>query len=245
MTPIGLAISMGYLISQIVATITIARRWRKTRDTLDLTLLLALTHWIAGTFFIIVLWNPLQIAELLWIASMVTGYLLIATVQFVTSILDPHKALESLPEERTRESEYYLNMWTHKMGNLLQGLVTYLDILDHAEQGSYDDRDSRSAARVLSREAILVNHQVLQITSIKEGLNQELKPMDIGKAIESAETLLGKDIFNYEYPENESFIVIADDLLSLLFLNNIIFNVKNKAEESVNISVSFKHTDTS
>ncbi len=248
-TPIGIVISMGYLLSQIVALLRIAQRYRKTRDTLDLTLMLALTHWIAGTFFIIVLWNPLQIAELLWIASMVTGYLLIAAVQFVTSILDPHRVLESLLEERTMESEYYLNMWTHKMGNLLQGLVTYLDVLENAEQGSIDDRDSRAAARLLSREAILVNHQVLQLTSVKEGLHQELKLLDIGKAVsnavESAESLLGKDVFNYEYPENERFLVVADDMVSLLFLNNIIFNVRNKTEDPVNISISFKHTNIS
>ncbi len=248
-TPIGMVISLSFLFSQILAAIRLSFRWVHTRDTLDLTLLLSLTHWITGTFFIIILWDPLQVAELLWVGSLITGYLLIVAVQFLTSILDPHKVLEGLLEERTRESEYYLNMWTHKMGNLLQGLVTYLDILDHAQQGSIEDLESRSAARVLSRDAILVNHQVLQLTSIKTGLHKDLVRIDlvksIAEAIDTAEDLLEKDIFKLEYPDNETHFVLADDLLSLVFLNVIIYNVKIKSSNSVSISVSFSETDQS
>ncbi|MBA7562445.1 hypothetical protein ES708_04097 [subsurface metagenome] len=141
--------------------------------------MLALILWITGTVFIIVLWDPLQIAELLWMTTIIAGFLLIATVQFVTSIIHPHKLLESQVFQRTqelnqskRESDFYLSMWTHKLGNFLQGMVTYLDILEHASQNSEDDSKTRAVARDLSREAIIVNQQVTDLMRIRERQHQ-------------------------------------------------------------------------
>ncbi|MFW9794747.1 MAG: hypothetical protein ACFFEE_10620, partial [Candidatus Thorarchaeota archaeon] len=160
LTPIGAAISMGYLIAQLIAVPRLLQIWWRSRNTIDLSLLLALVIWLLGTLFIIILWDPLQVAEILWVASIITGFLFIAVVQFVTSILHPHRHLEGLVNQRTKElnlskqeSEFYLKMWTHKMGNYLQGMITYLEILEMAEQYSEDDRETRLAAGDLSREA--------------------------------------------------------------------------------------------
>ncbi|MGY5853934.1 MAG: hypothetical protein RTU92_10235, partial [Candidatus Thorarchaeota archaeon] len=254
LTPLGMIISMGYLIAQIVALIRFVHKWWKTRDILDLSLLLALGLWIIGTIFVIVLWDPLQVAELLWMATNIAGFLLVAAIQFITSILQPHKALESLVEQRTteleiskQESEFYLNMWTHKMGNILQGVVTYLDILESAAQHGEDDRKTRAVARDISREATLVNHQVLQLTQIKDSLHQSLRPVDISdairKAIKSAIRLLGEDVFSVEYTQQESLIVLGDDLLDLAFQSAIFLNMKNRLDDVPIVSIAAKQND--
>ena len=248
LTPEGMIISFGFLIAQIIAGIRFAQKWWKTRDTLDLSLFLALLLWITGTFFIIILWDPFQIAELLWVMSIITGFLLISAVQFVISILQPHKTLENLVEHRTgelessqRESEYYLNMWTHKIGNLLQGLVTYLELLKLAAQGSEDDRDIRIVASDLSREASLVNHQVLQLTQIKESLLHEPKMMGatkaIKEAIESANDLLGEDVFTINLLNPEECHILVDENLHIIFLNAILFHIWNRLEDEPVVSI--------
>ncbi|MHA2423388.1 MAG: hypothetical protein ACXAEF_01260 [Candidatus Thorarchaeota archaeon] len=256
LTLIGIVLSLGYLISHIVAVARFALLWFRTRDTLDFALFLALSHWISGTLFGIILWDPLQVAELLWIFTILSGFFLVAAMQFITSILQPHKELEDLVEQRTREvevsnkeSEYYLKMWTHKMGNILQGMVTYLDVLEHAAQGSEDDTDSRSAARVLSREAILVNHQVIQLTQIKESLAHELKAIDaseaIRNAIDSGINLLGDESFTVDFTSDAQIHVKCDDLLELVILSAIKYYVKNKIDDRPTLKIAISQTDTS
>ena len=109
LTTIGTIISMAYLISQIIALPRLIQKWWRTRDTTDLSLMLALVLWITGTIFIIILWDPLQIAELLWIISIITGFLLIGMSQFVTAIIYPHRYLEHQVQQRTRELNQAIN----------------------------------------------------------------------------------------------------------------------------------------
>jgi len=251
----GIVISMGYLLSQIIAFLRFIQQWWKTRNVIDLALLLALGLWIIGTGFIIILWDPLQVAELLWMASIIAGFLLIGSVQFITSILEPHRFLENQIRQRTRElslskqeSEFYLNMWTHKMGNLLQGMITYLDILEFAAQNSEVDIKTRAAASALSREAAMVNQQVVQLTRIKESLHQTLWPVNLPEAFEdaikSAAKLMGEDAFTAEFIHREPLTVNGDNLLPLAFHSAIAFQVKNSFEEKPNIKISVGYSDS-
>jgi signal transduction histidine kinase len=253
LTPEGAVISLGYLVSQIVAAILFVRRWWGARSIHDLSLLLALSYWIIGTLFIVVLWNPYQIAELIWVATIISGLAFIAAVQFMSSILEPHRKLEALVEQRSqelelsyRESEYYLNMWTHKMGNLLQGIVTYLEILESTPEGGVEQLRSRNIAHELSKEAILVNKQVLQLSQIKEIYHSELKPVSLYQAVtyavETAYGLLDEDSFNASLITLRDASVRADELLSLVFLSAIIFHVQNKKGNPVHIDFSLKES---
>ncbi len=249
LTPEGAVISVAYLVSQIIAAIIFVRRWWVARNIHDLSLLLALSYWIIGTLFIVVLWNPFQIAELIWIGTIIIGLLFIATLQFMSTILEPHRKLEALVEQRSqelelsnRESEYYLNMWTHKMGNLLQGIVTYLGILESTPEGSVEQLRSRNIAHELSKEAILVNKQVMQLSQIKEIYHKELKSVNlyqaVADAVETAYGLLDEGSFNTSLIALHDVNVRADDLLSLVFLSAIIFHVQNKQDKSVLIDFS-------
>ena len=254
LTLVGAIISLGYLTAQIIALLRFMYKWWKTRNVFDLTLLLALAIWTMGTGFIIVLWNALQIAELLWMGSIISGFLLIGAVQFITSILEPHRFLESLIEQRTRElslsnqeSKFYLNMWTHKMGNLLQGMVTYLDILEMAAQNSEDDTKSRAVASDLSREAAMLNQQVMQLSRIKENQEQVLWPVNLpesfDEAINTAKDLLGKNAFAAEFIHRDPLTVKGDNLLPLAFHSAIAFHVKNRIDEQPQIKISIGQTD--
>lgn len=252
LTPIGAAISMGYLISQILTLPWLIQKWRKKRNTTDLSLMLAVLLWTIGTLFIIILWDPLQVAELLWVSSIIAGFLLIGMSLFISAIIHPHRFLEQEVEQRTRElnqsiseSEFYLKMWTHKMGNLLQGMITYLDILEHAAQHSEEDADTRAAARNLSREATFVNLQVSQLTRIKESLYESLWPVNVvpvlEEAIESAGEIIGEGNFSVQFTRPKSFSVTADGFLPLVFQSLFIFHVK----KGINDGNQFKITMSS
>lgn len=255
LTPIGIVLSFSYLIAQFAAAFRLGYVWLKTREPLDLSLLLTIILWIIGSLFAIILWDPLQIAELLWMTAIISGFLLIAAVQFIKSVIQPHRELESLVEQRTRElelsdqeSEFYLNLWTHKMGNILQGIVSYLDLLEHVTQQELDDQGASSVTRELSREAILVNHQVLQLSKIKERYHHPLTQIDVTKAIsraiETATELLGKDVFVINFTYDERIIVKGDDLIDLVFLSAIIFHVRNKLDEKIVLAISSEEFET-
>ncbi len=254
LTTIGAIISIGYLISQIIALPRIIHKWWKTKDPIDLSLMLALILWITGTIFIIVLWDPLQIAELLWIATIITGFILIGTVQFVTSILHPHRFLESQVSQRTQElnqskleSDFYLSMWTHKLGNFLQGMVTYLDILEYASQNSEDDTKTRVVARDLSREAIIVNQQVTDLMRIRERQHQVLWPVNLQQvlkeAVNSTDQMIGKGNFKIEYVKLQDHIVMADNFLPLVFQSLISFHHKKRIEHQSIFSIAMETND--
>jgi len=256
LTPIGAIISLGYLISQIVALPRLIHKWRKTRNPFDLSLMLALVLWITGTIFIIILWDPLQIAELLWITTIIAGFLLIAAVQFVISIIHPHRLLERKVLQRTqelnqskRESDFYLSMWTHKLGNFLQGLVTYLDILEHASQNSEEDTKTRGVARDLSRDAIIVNQQVTNLMRIKERQHQVLWPLNLlpvlEEAVNSTDEMIGTGNFSFEYVKTQDHVVMADNFLPLAFQNLIAFFYKNRIDDQPKFAITMEtHDDT-
>ena len=255
LTAIGTIISLGYLISQIIALPRIIHKWWKTKDPIDLSLMLALILWIIGTIFIIILWDPLQIAELLWLTTIITGFILIATVQFVTSIIHPHSILESQVFQRTQElnqskheSDFYLSMWTHKLGNFLQGMITYLDILEHASQNNEDDTKTRVVARDLSREAIIVNKQVINLMRIRERQHQVLWPVNIlqvlKEAVNSADQMIGTGNFNVEYDKLEDHDVMADNFLPLVFQSLVSYHYKNRIEDQPIFSITMElHED--
>ena len=119
--------------------------------------------------------------------------------------------------------------------------------MESAAQHSEDDKKTRIVARDLSREATLVNHQVLQLTQIKDSLHQPLKPVDISDALErtikSAFKILGENTFNVEYSQQEPLIVIGDDLLDLAFQSAIFLNMKNRLDDVPTISISTNQDD--
>lgn len=254
LTPIGMIASFGYLVAQILAVVRLGQKWRKTRESIDLSLLFAMSEWVVGTIFIIILWDPLQIAELIWIGSIIFGLFFIGAVQFISSIVHPHKILESLVEQRTvelelskKESEFYLSMWTHKMGNILQGIVTYLDLIELED--IVDENETVSAARALSQEATLVNNQVLRLTQIMDTFPIQLMSIDIDKAlkkaIKSSKDILDDESFIIEYSRGGDLSVMADRLLDLTFQSAILFFAKRRFDDKSPVRISLSEINSS
>ncbi|MHA2359413.1 MAG: hypothetical protein ACXAB5_04010 [Candidatus Thorarchaeota archaeon] len=255
LTPTGVILSIGFMFAQILALPRIVQQWWKTRNSIDLSLMLAMALWLIGALFGMFSWDPLQVAEIIWMGSIIGGFFLIAVVQFVTSILHPHRNLEQLVSLRTKElnlsnqeSEFYLKMWTHKIGNFLQGMITYLDILEMAEQFSEDDKKTRAAAGDLSRDAAMVNRQVIQLSRIKESMNQVLWPVNLPKivdeAVESAKELLGEDSFSVKTMAQDTPVVDGDDLLPLAFQSTIAFHLKNRLHNQPEITFTVTQRDS-
>ncbi|MHA1637201.1 MAG: hypothetical protein ACTSUB_04220 [Candidatus Thorarchaeota archaeon] len=132
------------------------------------------------------------------------------------------------------------------MGNLLQGLVSYLDILEYAKQNSLEDLETRLVAAKLSREARLVNHQVLQLMRVKERYHLELDQVEltnsISRSISTALSFFDPDSITFDFTPEQNYFIKADDLLELLFLSLIVYLFKSRRENEIRISMSIKPT---
>ena len=247
-TPLGWLAVIFIAFSTIIATIGYVEQWLSTRDPIDLSIMLALFLWLLAVILVIVLWDPFQVAELVWYACLICGFALISTAQIISSVIQPYRDLETIVEKRTNEleqsqleSDFYLNMWTHKMGNLLQGMVTYLEILEYAKQNSVEDQETRHVASKLSAEARLVNHQVLQLMRVKESYHQELDQVELTNSISrSISTALSffDDGVTFDFTSDQIYFMKADDLIELLFLSIIIFLAKSRMNDDLCISIS-------
>jgi hypothetical protein len=134
------------------------------------------------------------------------------------------------------------------MGNLLQGMITYLDILELAALNSEEDIKTRAAASDISREAAMLNQQVIQLTRIKENIHQTLwlvnLPEALEDAIKSATKLLGENSFRAQFIHQETLTVKADNLLPLAFHSLIAYQVKNRIDDQPNIKISIGDSDS-
>jgi hypothetical protein len=161
----------------------------------------------------------------------------------MSSIIEPHKALESLVEERTiqlkesrEESEFYLRLWIHKMGNLLQGLISYLQLIEERLATGRSVSDIQTSAIEIGREAVLVNRQVAKLYEIKEWSGSHNWPVAvnefINRSINNVKDLLPDRALKFtlsEIPSN--LMVYADGLLDVIFVNLFIRCSLQAAEE--------------
>jgi hypothetical protein len=193
--------------------------------------ILALVFWIFSFFIYAILNDPLQVAELVWIGSMFCGFSIVAVTMAMSSIIEPHKALEELVEERTsqlkesrQESVFYLRLWTHKMGNLLQSLITYLQLIENRISAGESVADIETSAIEVSREAALVNRQVAKLYQIKESSESQLWPVALKEIItrsinESKNLLTDRGLSTQISDIPSDLMVQADGLLDVVFVN--------------------------
>jgi len=109
--------------------------WRAERNRLDLAAILSIILWVYSSVLIFLQRGPLLLLELVWFSAFISGELLLVSASFASEIVEPHKALTALVDLRTkqlneskREIEFYLNIWGHKIGNLLQSMMLYLEM---------------------------------------------------------------------------------------------------------------------
>jgi hypothetical protein len=251
-TPIAWIILAFIGVTMTAALIRSIQAWRGKHDRIDLSIVMALTLWILSTILFSIQRSPYQIMELVWVSGFIYGFLVIAVAMIITAVIEPHKALVGLVEEKTdeveasrKESEFYLNLWGHKIGNLLQGLVIYLDLLSLPEP--QDPQSLQKSAKGLSREAALINRQVGVLAQVKEKSELDLQPLNAHDAIQGAV----KSIEDFTSPETLSLRfhddadhnwVLADDLLKTVFENLLSFIIRSSKDKASQIDIRFEET---
>jgi signal transduction histidine kinase len=232
-TPIGWTI---FILIAITAFLSLSRyllEWLRSRDRIVLALALAVVIWITSVIIFAALENPLQVAELLWISGMTMGFALLAVAMILTSIIEPHRALESVVQDRTfqlqesrEETEFYLSLWTHKMGNLLQAIATYLELIEEGIRVGGDLSPLQKPTADLIQEAIKVNRQVAKLTKIKERTDAVTWPVNLDqsllKSVREVESSLPEGRVEVVLPQEDSTLQIyADDMIDIVFVNLI------------------------
>lgn len=227
----GILFSIIFGVTLFVSLGRYIQEWLKKREGIILATTLALVLWGLSFLIFVVIDHHLQIAELLWFSGVVEGFTLIAGAMIATSILDPHRALESVIQERTKqldesrkESEFYLRLWTHKIGNLLQGIITCLELIGYKAEKMEELHSLQEPAMDLVRESILVNRQIERLIRIKERSDTITWPMNLGRILEKSMLELhethGDKKIEVILPTIEKNVqIMADDMVDIVFIN--------------------------
>ncbi|TFF91080.1 HAMP domain-containing histidine kinase [Candidatus Thorarchaeota archaeon] len=248
LTIVGLLLTLVVGGSATVALVRYVVEWYRTRNRIVLSSTLTLILWIGSFAIYTLLEDPQQIAEPLWVGGVFAGFLLLALGMILTSIIEPHRVLESVVEERTselraarRESDFYLRMWVHKMGNLLQGIVTYLELL--SERGKrMDEQEPYQAAMALSNEATFFNRQVSKLSEIKSSKDAQLVPVVVHsyvlKGLDAVRQTFQEKPVSAQVDVEKDLMVEADAMLGVLFANVIIQAVRLASRTPAEIGIS-------
>ncbi|MDF1539441.1 MAG: hypothetical protein P1Q69_11125 [Candidatus Thorarchaeota archaeon] len=225
--------------------------WLRTRNRVLLASTSAMFFWLFALVLVVVLENPYQFAEIIWVGSVATGFALIAIAMLSTAIIEPRKQLENTVAERTKElsdskqeSEFYLGIWTHKMGNLLQGLLVYLDLLQIAEESGSDTGDHRRSAMEIAREATLLNAQVTKLSQAKDAADIERKSVSLARIISNSmdlsSKLLNPDAFRINFRVSTDVNVLAEEMLDVAILSLLSFFVRTRLHEELHITITYE-----
>lgn len=248
LTPVGLILTGVVGSSATLALLRYILEWYRSRSRTILASTLALVLWMGAFIIYTLLEDPRQIAEILWLGGIFAGFVILALGMILTSIIEPHRILESLVERRTaelqtarRESDFYLHMWTHKMGNLLQGIVTYLELLSHAERNTSQEGPHKEAV-ALSNEATLFNRQVSKLSEIKSAKDVKLVPVVaqtyMMRGLETVKQTFQERPVSAKVTIDKRLIVRADMMLTDLFANLIIQAYRLASEDHIQLKIS-------
>ncbi len=241
-TPIAWISLIGVPIALIMAMSRYIKAWRRERQLVDLSTVLAQTLWLLAIGIFASQTNPLQVIELVWYSTFTFGMLLIAIVTISSSVIEPQKNLTKLVENRTiqlekamEESEFYLNLWGHKIGNLLQAMILYLEMFSSKDMTRDEIMDLSDVALDIGRETNLINRQVAVLIRLKEERSRETYPVEIDeilqKSLSNIFEILGSrcSIKLLDIPKS-TVQILADEFLDLVITNIITY--------------LYQHTDT-
>lgn len=224
------------------------RAWWVDRNRINLSSAFALCLWFLTVMLFATQTNPLQLMELVWYSVYVAGLALIAVVIITTSIIEPRKVMMDLVRQRTKEleetkqeSEFYLNVWGHKIGNLLQSMILYLEMISTSSERNQEIVDLADAAIEIGRETSQINRQVAALIKLKEREDIELSSINISEVLDSSLAITkktyGPDCFQEEYSSlPESIKILANEFLEFVFVNLLAFICKNSPKSKLAIS---------
>ena len=245
----GWIISIIFAVSTILSLGRYLQEWIRTRESITLASSLALVLWIISFIIYLAIDSPVQVAELLWFSGVADGFVLLAVTMIMTSIIEPHRALESLVTERTvqleesrKETEFYLRLWTHKIGNLLQGISIYLELIGIKAEEFPSLSDLKKTTSDLVMEAATINRQVEKLIRIKAKGASVTWPVNISHALSELDMKLrdtqdsGVVLTQLSNIDHE-LQVFADDLIEIVFSNLVALCIKQRSDNGKKTSV--------
>ncbi len=244
----GFTVSIIFGFSAFLSLFRYLREWKRKHESIILASSLALVLWILSFLIFLVIESPFQVAELLWFSGVAFGFVLLAATMIITSIVEPHRVLESLVRERTtqlersrEETEFYLRLWTHKIGNLLQGISAYLELIGYQAEEIASISDYQKLATDLLRESTHVNRQVERLIRIKENETSITWPVTLKHVLSDFETNMreaNNGNLELESPIiDDKLQIVADDLIDIVFSNLMNKCMKQNQDNGKKLSI--------
>jgi hypothetical protein len=226
-TPLGWVILLGALITIVGSLVKSFFAWYREKTRITLAYFLALVLWMTSVLTFVVQADPFQLSELLWFWGFSSGFAVLAVAMLISNVIEPRKDLSEAVRSRTedleyakKETEFYLNIWAHKVGNLLQGMTTYLDLFSASIDPEFLSRPQETA-KDLSGQATMINKQVAALLRVKENEEPRTWPVHLSnmvrKAYEETTEALGRKSEALVLDGESKVHVIADDFLDLVF----------------------------
>ncbi len=246
LTPTGIVLSVAMPFIGIWSFFKCITEYRQYRDTLVLSLALALILWSVASIYMTLLWNPLQIAEVLYMLNVMGGMTTISIALAIDTLWRPIKQLEQEVAITGRElhlsrqeAEMFLSAWAHKMGNLLQGITLYMELI--AECKTDSERTGLAIeASMLTAEANRLNRQVNWLWTVKSAISEPLYNTDIAEVINRTLTrihdMFGGVSISYRGCKDPTRILV-DDNADLLFIGLISYCLHKGGIESTKIDI--------
>ncbi len=253
--PEALVLFLLLIIIMVISLIKSFKAYRTNRVSVLLGLSLLMALLLVGGVLISMVEEPMSVLEVSWHAAYVEGFVIIGISFMMDVVVDPFRALKNLVTKRTeelaeskRESEYYLNIWSHKVGNLLQQLQLYLELLNSAANHE-ETRKLSLSSLMLVNDVESINRQVRILSRIKSRRSGDLFPVSMNDAIKAAiheiETIFSNTMPEIMFSELESQDhVFGDDLLSTVPFNIIMYIIRNQSVGAPKIRVSISESAT-
>jgi hypothetical protein len=246
-TSTGLFVTLSFLVFMIVGIVKNGREWLKVSSHSPLARIYACILWILSVIYLGIQTLSYQLCEIFGLGAIFAGFSFIAVSMVAGAIIEPHRSLRALVSERTNElqlsvleSEYYLNMWSHEVGNMLQGVLGVLDVLTLEMDTS--SNDLLSGSYELIRRLAVSTKQVRMLARMKAVAEEKSYPIDIYSCIIDAaneiQPIPGFDELELRINfDNKVIWVVANEFLSMAIFNLISFITKRDPKLSNLLSI--------
>jgi len=252
-SPNGVPTSETYLILMfLIPTLSVAlwryySGWKAERNRLDLAAILSILLWIYSILMIYFQRGPTTLMELVWFSVYLSGVVLLVVASIATEFVEPHKALTTLVELRTnqlneskREIEFYLNIWGHKIGNLLQSMILYLEMFSSGLKSADELTRLASTALTIGTEANQINRQVAALIKLKEKEVFELIPVNLEEilvgSLQEVSDTYGSQCIVDSVELSGNIRIYADEFAELTLSNLCSFICKQNSDPIIHLT---------
>ncbi len=255
LTVTGLLIMVLFLIFMVIGIVKNSKKWIKTKHHFALAQIYASILWIFSIIYFGSQTLSFEISELFGLGSILAGFSFLAVSMVAVAIVEPHRSLKALVTEKTNElqhsvleSEYYLNMWSHEVGNMLQGIVGVLDLLTLEIGTSSNDELLSDSYEVIRRLAISTT-QVRMLVGMKASTEETYYPVDIYKCIIDVVNEVRQIPGFYEIDIRINFDtnvmwVMANEFLSMAIFNLIAFIIRRDSKLTNPLSIDIAKNES-